>query len=103
MRKAAEFRGGACLSETMEKGDLFTPLKWRCAFGHEFMATPNLVLFLGHWCPECMAGEWKYGEIAEVNPFFAQVWTPLHRDEENFRVKMSYDYKAIDELFKESQ
>lgn len=103
MRKAAEFRGGACLSETMEKGDLFTPLKWRCAFGHEFMATPNLVLFLGHWCPECMAGEWKYGEIAEVNPFFAQVWTPLHRDEENFREKMSYDYKAIDELFKESQ
>lgn len=100
MRQAAEFRGGKCLSESMTKGDMYTPLKWSCAFGHEFMATPYLVLFAGHWCKECGCGEWKYGEIADVNPFFAQVWKPLHQGEENFRVKMVADAKMIDELYK---
>lgn len=102
MRKAARFRGGQCLSQSMIPGDLFTPLKWKCAFGHEFTATPNLVLFLGHWCPDCMADQWKYGETADVNPFFAQVWTPLHRGEENYRVNMVCDYKVIDRLFEGS-
>ncbi|MEG1613966.1 MAG: NAD(P)-dependent oxidoreductase, partial [Oscillospiraceae bacterium] len=54
MQKAAEFRGGACLAEKMKKGDIFTPIKWRCAFGHEFTMSPNLVLRGGHWCPECL-------------------------------------------------
>lgn len=100
MRQAAEFRGGKCLSESMTKGDMYTPLKWSCAFGHEFMATPYLVLFAGHWCKECVCGEWKYGEIADVNPFFAQVWKPLHKGEENFRVKMIADAKMIDEKYR---
>ena len=99
MRQAAEFRGGKCLSGAMTKGDMYTPLKWACAFGHEFMATPYLVLFAGHWCKECDCGEWKYGEMAEVNPFFAQVWKPLHKGEENFRVKMIADAKMIDEMY----
>lgn len=100
MQQAAEFRGGKCLSEKMTKGDLYTPLKWQCASGHVFEATPYTVLFAGHWCPECMCGEWKYGEEADVNPFFAQVWKPLHKGEENFRVKMVADAKMIDELEK---
>lgn len=85
MKKAAAFRGGECLSETMTKGDMFTPLKWKCAHGHEFEMTPNLVLKGGHWCPEDLPWPWNYDAEAKVNPFFAQVWYPLHdKDEDNF-------------------
>ncbi|MDE5874179.1 MAG: NAD(P)-dependent oxidoreductase, partial [Muribaculaceae bacterium] len=74
MREAARFRGGECLSDKMAKGDLDTPLKWRCAFGHEFEATPRLVLKGGHWCKDCLPAPWRYAEEARVNPFLAQVW-----------------------------
>ena len=83
MEQAAEFRGGKCLSESMTKGDLYTPLKWECAFGHTFEMTPNLVLNGGHWCPECDPIPWNYDEIAKKNPFFAQVWYPNHRKDEH--------------------
>lgn len=53
MQQKARHEGGECLSETMTKGDLATPLRWRCKEGHEFMASPALVLLGGHWCPEC--------------------------------------------------
>ena len=82
MRGAAEFRGGACLSETMEKGDWRTKLKFKCAFGHEFEASPRLVLEGGHWCPDCERKSWNYGQRAKVDPFFAQVWDPLHEPDE---------------------
>ena len=83
MRKAAEFRGGKCLSESMEKGDFRTPLEWECQFGHRFKASPVLVLEGGHWCPECLPTPWNYDEIAKGNPFFAQVWRPLHGEDEH--------------------
>ncbi|MCR5484470.1 MAG: NAD(P)-dependent oxidoreductase [Clostridiales bacterium] len=83
MRRAAKFRGGECLSETMNKGDLFTPLMWRCAHGHEFEMTPNLVLKGGHWCPKELPYPWNYDVEAKVNPFFAQVWYTNHREDEN--------------------
>ena len=93
MRRAARFRGGKCLSGTMSRGDMNTPLEWECRCGHRFKATPTLVLLGGHWCPECMPSPWNYDEEARHNPFFAQIWTPLHRtDENNF-----YDDKATDE------
>lgn len=85
MKKAAAFRGGECLSETMEKGDIYKPLKWKSARGNEFEMTPNLVLFGGHWCPEELPWPWDYDTEAKLNPFFAQVWYPLHdKDENNF-------------------
>ena len=85
MRQAAEFRGGKCLSDSMTKGDLYTKLKWRCAFDHEFEASPALILLAGHWCPECLPAPWNYDEEAKRNPFFAQVWYPLHdRNEANY-------------------
>jgi nucleoside-diphosphate-sugar epimerase len=85
MRRAAEFRGGKCLSESMIAGDMATPLDWECQFGHRFAASPALVLQGGHWCPECLPAPWNYDAIAAGNPFFAQVWHPLHgRDERNF-------------------
>lgn len=81
MRAAAEFRGGKCLSEKMTPGDLFTPLKWECQFGHKFEMAPNTVLKGGHWCPECLPkydrnnpNPWNFEAIAEGNPFFAQVY-----------------------------
>ena len=82
MKGAASFRGGELLSETMETGDWKTKLSFRCAFGHEFEASPRLVLEGGHWCPECERRSWNYGNRAKVDPFFAQVWDPLHEPDE---------------------
>ena len=79
---AAKFRGGALLSEEMRTGDWRSKLRFRCAFGHEFEASPRLVLEGGHWCPECERRSWNYGKRARVDPFFAQVWKPLHADDE---------------------
>ena len=78
MQQAAAFRGGKCLSPTMTKGDFRTPLEWECQFGHKFTASPALILQGGHWCPECLPTPWNYDEIAKGNPFFAQIWQPLH-------------------------
>ena len=81
MKKAAEWRGGKCLSENMTPGDLFTPLEWECHDGHRFRMSPNSILKGGHWCPDCMPkiqdiyGEaWHFEHIAAHNPFFAQVY-----------------------------
>jgi len=82
VRAAARFRGGECLSDRMDKGDWKTKLTFRCAFGHEFDASPRLVLEGGHWCPECERTSWNYGARAKVDPFFAQVWNPLHGADE---------------------
>lgn len=96
MKQAAKFRGGECLSDTMVKGDIHTKLKWRCAFGHEFEASPTLVLLGGHWCPDCLPAPWNYDEEAKRNSFFAQVWYPLYdKDEANY-----YDASIIKDVKK---
>ena len=76
LRKAAEFRGGQCLAS--EIVDMYTPVLWKSARGNEFMMSPNLVLKGGHWCPEELPWPWDYDTEAKLNPFFAQVWYPLH-------------------------
>lgn len=84
LQGAAKFRGGECLS-TEWNGDLYSTLKWKCAFGHEFEAKPFTILKAGIWCPECLAPPWNYDAIAKKNRFFAQVWYPNHdEDEDNF-------------------
>lgn len=55
MRKAAEFRGGKCVSESMAQGDIDTPLEWECRHGHRFTVSPRTVLKGGHWCPDCLS------------------------------------------------
>lgn len=83
LQQAAKFRGGECLSATMEKGDLWTPLKFRCAEGHEFMAAPFTILFGGYWCPVCEQPKpWATGKLAEKSPFFAQVYFADHTPKE---------------------
>lgn len=74
IKKAAEFRGGKCISPSMERGDMDTKLEWECAFSHRFKASPRLVLKAGHWCEKCEAPPWNHQEVARKNPFFAQVF-----------------------------
>jgi nucleoside-diphosphate-sugar epimerase len=94
MRGAAAFRGGECLSREMTRGDLASKLRWRCAFRHEFDASPTLVLLAGHWCPTCAPPPWNYDEIAKVDPFFAQCWYPNHEPgESNF-----YDERCFEDI-----
>ncbi|MBR0273681.1 MAG: NAD(P)-dependent oxidoreductase [Bacteroidaceae bacterium] len=92
MQRAAAFRGGRCLSETMTTGDWDTPLRWQCAQGHTFEASPRLILLGGHWCPDCFpypyawepdARPWQWDAEARRNPFFAQLWKPLHAPAED--------------------
>lgn len=83
MQQAAHFRGGACLSHSMVKGDLSTKLTWRSAQGDVFEASPALVLLAGHWSPQSYPMPWNYDEEARLNPFFAQVWYPHHAKSEH--------------------
>ena len=99
MRSAAAFRGGECLSESMTTGGIYSPLRWRCAEGHEFTACPYTVLYAGHWCPDCLQDSWHYGDIAKKNPFFNQVWEPLHKNEEPYSVKMEANARDIEKLY----
>jgi nucleoside-diphosphate-sugar epimerase len=78
IKEAAKFRGGECLSNDMITGNWIEKLKFRCAFGHEFDASPRLILKGGHWCPVCERESWNYYERARLDPFFSQVWYPLH-------------------------
>lgn len=78
MHRAAAFRGGRCLSDSMISGDLRTKLVWECAHGHRFEASPTLILLGGHWCEECMPAPWRYDDEAKLNPFLAQVWNRMH-------------------------
>ncbi|MDR2752909.1 MAG: NAD(P)-dependent oxidoreductase [Oscillospiraceae bacterium] len=94
LQKAAAYRGGALVSSSYS-GDPYAPLTWKSAGGREFEMTPNLVLRGGHWCPQEVPGPdngdwanpfipWDYDEEAKRNPFFAQVWYPLHdKSEQN--------------------
>lgn len=92
MQRAAAFRGGKCLSKEMKQGDWDTKLLWEAANGEQFEASPRLILLGGHWAPSDMpwpykgeAGErpWHWDEVARQNPFFAQLWAPLHDANEN--------------------
>lgn len=97
LKKAAQFRGGECLAE--EVTDIYTPIRWKCADGYEFEMSVNAVLQGGHWCPECLSHEWKYGKTARKNPFYAQVWFPLHGDGDDYVIPMEYSaYDIANEL-----
>ena len=75
MQMVAKFRGGQCLSKTMIKGDLYTPLTWRCHKGHIFRSSPYTILKAGHWCEECAPlTTWNYDLIVPYVPFYQQVW-----------------------------
>ena len=103
LQAAAAFRGGKLL--TAERTDRDNGLLWQCAQGHTFKASARLILLGGHWCPECFPYPYEQGESkddltqragipmgsrpwhwdaeAKRNPFFAQIWSPLHGKEED--------------------
>ncbi|MHA1380117.1 MAG: NAD-dependent epimerase/dehydratase family protein [Candidatus Helarchaeota archaeon] len=96
LQGAANFRGGELLSDSWN-GDMYTTLRWKCAFGHKFDAKPYTILGAGIWCPECLPPPWRYDEIAKKNPFFAQVWYTNHdKDENNFYPEDCY--KDIEDI-----
>ncbi|MCK4388531.1 MAG: NAD-dependent epimerase/dehydratase family protein [Dehalococcoidia bacterium] len=91
MQELASSRGGQCLST--EYVNTKTKLKWKCAFGHEWEATPRL-LKAGHWCPECAAPPWDYDTQAKVDPALAAIYYNNHDREE---------YQRVDWLFYPSE
>ena len=54
LHKSALSKGGQCLATEFAPGDIFTPVRWKCACRNEFELSPNSVLRGGHWCPECL-------------------------------------------------
>ncbi|MBP9749366.1 MAG: hypothetical protein KBD21_01395 [Candidatus Pacebacteria bacterium] len=50
MQKLAAKRAGLCLSTKYINNGI--SLKWRCAEGHEWVASPSSIK-MGTWCPEC--------------------------------------------------
>lgn len=101
MQQAAAFRGGKCLSTSMQQGDWDTQLEWQSADGERFMASPRLILLGGHWAPselpwpyasQAEKRPWHWDQVAKTNPFLAQIWTPLHDADEN----NEYDFHIFD-------
>lgn len=88
IRKAAGFRGCELLEENIP--DIYTPVKFRCSEGHEYSMSVNAMLRGGHWCPECQRNTWHYADMARKNPFYAQVWTPVHGDQDDYSIPMRY-------------
>ncbi len=85
MRQVATYRGGKCLSASMKKGDLFTPLKWCCHLGHEFYASPYTILKAGHWCEKCISlTKWDFDLSVPYVPFYQQVWYDSHAKGEKY-------------------
>jgi len=72
LRAAADFRGGQCLADHV--ANPYAKLPWRCPLGHEFDMSANLMLAGGHWCPVCMIDPGCYARVAQLSPYFRQVW-----------------------------
>ena len=91
LQKAAAFRGGKYLGDNI----------WQCAEGHTFKASRRLILLGGHWCPDCFPypypfepkdkqRPWAWDAEAKRNPFFAQLWNPLHESDSNFECMVDF-------------
>lgn len=88
IREAAAFRGCKLLSE--EIPDIYTPVAFQCSDGHTYQMSVNAMLQGGHWCPECQRNTWHYADMARKSPFYAQVWTPVHGEEDDYVIPMKY-------------
>lgn len=77
MRAIAFARGGQCLSTVYV--DSATALRWRCAQGHEWLASPSSIRPTGQrkgsWCPTCAyaaRGRAQRGTIEEMRAIAAR-------------------------------
>lgn len=71
----ARSRGGRCLS--VQFIDRASPLRWDCGHGHEFEASPRLLIEGGYWCPTCSptlqdATGWNYHERVRKDPLLGR-------------------------------
>ena len=51
LRETAAALGGSLLSGTVGRSQ--DKVRWRCADGHEWEASPKSVFHEGKWCPRC--------------------------------------------------
>ncbi|CAE6973449.1 unnamed protein product [Symbiodinium natans] len=51
LRNHAEALGGRCLST--DYSNARAPLRWTCAFGHEWLASASSIMSQKTWCPHC--------------------------------------------------
>ncbi|MEL3908748.1 MAG: NAD(P)-dependent oxidoreductase [Treponemataceae bacterium] len=72
LQKAAEFRGGKCLSKTAPENP-HSPLEWECHLGHKFTLSKYAVLKGGFWCPVCMDSENYFTESLK-HPYYKQIF-----------------------------
>ncbi len=63
MQKLAEKRGGRCLSAVYINN--ITPLRWECANGHQWKATPASIK-RGSWCPACHRRSWTIDDMHQL-------------------------------------
>ena len=87
MQTLAKSRGGECLSK--EYSNIKAKLKWKCAFGHTWEATPRLHL-TGHWCPVCVPPPWNYDALAKADKALADIYYFDHDKNESQRVDYLY-------------
>lgn len=66
----AEKRGGGLLSDDFYGMDKVH--RWQCGFGHEFDATPKLIVMGGHWCPDCNPAPWDFNKLVKVDKMLAE-------------------------------
>lgn len=64
MRGLAQKHKGECLSTTYVNSN--TKLRWRCAKGHEWEATPTKVKHGGTWCTKCSTLNFRNSKIKEM-------------------------------------
>ena len=82
LRQAGLFRGSKLISPEYD-GNPEKQLEWECHDGHRYRMSPKLMLWGGHFCPECLPPVWNYDHQAKHNPFFAQAWYANHRHDED--------------------
>lgn len=99
LRAAAKFRGGEVVSASMEKGNLYKKITWKCHNGHVFESKPFTILKGGFWCPECCEAlpSWAFDASAAKVPFYAQVWYDTHSKSEENNV-YPYDEHEDDDM-----
>ena len=96
MQELAARRGGECLSKRYVAAN--KTLRWRCAKGHEWKATPSHVRSSGSWCPECAGpnrgSAKRLRELASANDgrCLAKKW-PGTRTEVSWRCKKGHTFK----------
>jgi hypothetical protein len=79
LQQFARSRGGECLSsESQGEG---VKHAWRCGRGHEFEASPRLLISGGYWCTACFpriddTSGWDYDRQSQVDPLLAKFYTP---------------------------